>query len=65
MYTRREFNAKEVELSQAIRNKLQEVETLLEVLPNCRNKSMALTHIEDAMLRANLAITETGLPEDK
>lgn len=58
MYIRREFSEKEVALSQAIRAKLIEVEGLLEEIPNCREKSIALTHIEDAMLHSNLAITE-------
>lgn len=63
MYTRREFNEEEVVLSQSIREKLIEVEGLLDKIPNCREKSIALTHIEDAMLHSNLAITE-GLKVD-
>jgi hypothetical protein len=58
MYTRREFNENEVALSNSIREKLIEVEELLNRIPNCREKSIALTHIEDAMLHSNLAITE-------
>ena len=64
MYQRREFNASELTLSSRIRDKLMEVEELLDKLPNCREKSIALTHIEDAMLHSNLAITETGIPEE-
>lgn len=64
MYQRREFNASEITLSSRIRDKLMEVEELLDKLPNCREKSIALTHIEDAMLHSNLAITETGIPEE-
>ena len=63
MYTRREFNKSEVALSNEIKSKLIEVEGLLDKLPNCREKSIALTHIEDAMLHSNLAITETGIEE--
>ena len=65
MYQRRDFNLKEVALSNSIRYKLIEVEKLLDKLPNCREKSIALTHIEDAMLHSNLAITETGLSEEE
>ena len=61
MYTRREFNKSEVALSNEIKSKLIEVEGLLDKLPNCREKSIALTHIEDTMLHSNLAITESGL----
>ena len=64
MYTRREFNKSEVALSNEIKSKLIEVEGLLDKLPNCREKSIALTHIEDAMLHSNLAITETGVSEE-
>ena len=64
MYTRREFNKSEVALSNEIKSKLNEVEGLLDKLPNCREKSIALTHIEDAMLHSNLAITETGITEE-
>ena len=64
MYTRREFNKSEVALSNEIKSKLIEVEELLNKLPNCREKSIALTHIEDAMLHSNLAITETGITEE-
>ena len=64
MYTRREFNKSEVALSNEIKSKLIEVEGLLDKLPNCREKSIALTHIEDAMLHSNLAITETGISEE-
>ena len=63
MYTRREFNENEVALNNAIREKLIEVEELLNKIPNCREKSIALTHIEDAMLHSNLAITEGFVKE--
>lgn len=63
MYTRREFTETEVALSNAIREKLIEVEELLNKIPNCREKSIALTHIEDAMLHSNLAITEGFVKE--
>ena len=64
MYKRREFNKSEVALSNEIKSKLIEVEGLLGKLPNGREKSIALTHIEDAMLHSNLAITETGIKEE-
>ena len=64
MYSRREFNKSEVALSNEIKSKLIEVEGLLDKLSNCREKSIALTHIEDAMLHSNLAITETGITEE-
>ena len=65
MYKKRELTEEETNLSATIRVKLEEVEELLNQIPNCRNKSIALTHIEDAMWRANLAITESGLVRNK
>lgn len=63
MYLRREFNEEEIALSQSIREQLIEVEKLLDKIPNCREKSIALTHIEDAMLHSNLAITDEGIKQ--
>ena len=38
--------------------KLEEAEKIIMEIPACRNRSLALTHLEDAMLRANLAVAE-------
>lgn len=61
MYKIREFNKSEVALSNEIKSKLIEVEGLLDKLPNCREKIITLTHIEDTMLHCNLAIAEVGI----
>lgn len=61
MYTRRIFTEEETELSEKIRNALVAVEDILSAIPNCREKSIALSHIEDAMLHANLAIAENSM----
>lgn len=58
MYQRRTFNEADKALSESIRAQLEAAEALLMQLPPSRNRSLALTHLEDAMLRANLAITE-------
>jgi hypothetical protein len=58
MYQRRTFNEADKALSENIRAQLESVEALLMQLPPSRNRSLALTHLEDTMLRANLAITE-------
>ena len=36
----------------------EEAEKIIMEIPACRNRSLALTHLEDAMLRANLAVAE-------
>lgn len=48
-------------LSEKIRNLLVQTEDTMSCIPNCREKSIALTHLEDAMLHANLAITENSM----
>lgn len=59
MYKRTNFTSKDKELSENIREKLVEAEKLILGIPNCRNRSLAITHLEDVMLRTNLAIAET------
>jgi hypothetical protein len=61
MYKRREFTEDEKKLSEKIRNLLVLAENAMSCIPFCREKSIALTHIEDAMLHANLAITENSM----
>lgn len=58
MYTVRPFSDEEKELSNKIRLQFESIEKLLDTLPNSREKSIALSHIEDAMLHTNLAISE-------
>lgn len=58
MYKRVEFCTADKETSKRIRAKLEEAEKIIMEIPACRNRSLALTHLEDAMLRANLAIAE-------
>ena len=58
MYTIRKFTEEEKAFSSKIWAKFEEVEQLLDILPNSREKSIAYTHIEDAMLHVNVAIAE-------
>lgn len=60
MYKRANFTSKDKELSENIREKLAEAEELILGIPNCRNRSLAITHLEDVMLRTNLAIAENA-----
>ena len=60
MYTSRMFTDEELILSRQIHDKFVEVEKLLDAIPNGREKSIVLSHIEDAMLHANLAIAESA-----
>ena len=58
MYKRVEFCTEDKETSERILAKLEEAEKIIMEIPACRNRSLALTHLEDAMLRANLAVAE-------
>lgn len=58
MYKRVGFGTEDKEISERIRAKLEETEKIIMEIPACRNRSLALTHLEDVMLRANLAIAE-------
>lgn len=67
MYKVRKFTDEELKFSQDIREAFEAVEKIINNrLPNARQKSIVLSHIEDAMLHANLAIAETGvIPNEK
>lgn len=60
MYRQTAFGPADKKLSEDIRRKLEEAEALIQWIPACRNRSLALTHLEDAMLRADLAISESA-----
>lgn len=61
MYTVKLFSAREAELSRDIRTKFEEIEKLLDQIPDNREKTKALDHIEDAMLHVNIAISESDI----
>lgn len=63
MYKRKQFGPGSKKMSEEIREKLEEAEQLILQIPPCRNRSLALTHLEDVMLRSNLAICE--IPEEE
>ena len=63
MYKRKQFGTGSKKMSDEIRAKLEEVEKLIMQIPPCRNRSLSLTHLEDVMLRSNLAICE--IPEEE
>ena len=56
MYCRRTFEPKEVKASNDLRAKLTEAETMLCKIGPCRERSLALTKLDEVMLLANVAI---------
>jgi len=58
MYRRRTFDKSDEMLSQNVRSQLEAAEDFIMRLRPSRNRELALTHLEDAMLRTNLAIAD-------
>lgn len=63
MYQRRIFTDDEKAKSESIRKALEAAESLIMDTAPSRERSLALTHLEEAMLYANLAITSGGLAD--
>lgn len=61
MYKVKPFSTREAELSRDIRSKFEEIEKLIDQIPDSREKTKALDHIEDAMLHVNIAISESDI----
>ena len=60
MYCRRTFKPKEVKASNDLRAKLTEAETMLCKIGPCRERSLALTKLDEVMVWAKVAIAQAG-----
>lgn len=63
MYKRRAYSQREQDYSLELRNKLEEAEKMLLKIGPCRERSLALTKLDEALLWANVAITEAGVAD--
>ena len=63
MYKRRAYSQREQDYSLELRNKLEEAETMLLKIGPCRERSLALTKLDEALLWANVAIAEAGVAD--
>lgn len=63
MYHRRPFNNREDKASHDIRAKLEETERMILKIGPCRERSLALTKLDEALLWANVAIAEAGVAD--
>lgn len=63
MYRRRTFGPKETKASNVIRAKLEEVEQMLCKIGPCRERSLALTKLDEALLWANVTIAQAGVED--
>lgn len=63
MYNRRVFTPEEAKAADDIRAKLSDAERIiLRIMPS-RERSLALTKLDEAMLWANVAIAEVGMED--
>lgn len=63
MYKRRAYSQREQDYSLELRNKLEEAEKMLLKIGPCREMSLALTKLDEALLWANVAIAEAGVAD--
>lgn len=65
MYPRKEFDEREEEYSVLLRRKLEEAEAMLLKLNMSRERSLALTKLDEVLLWANTAIAAAGISTDR
>lgn len=63
MYERKKFDEREAEYSVLLRRKMEEAEAMLQHLAPSRARSLALTKLDEALLWANVGISEAGLQQ--
>lgn len=63
MYRRRTFTLAESKASEAIRTKMTEAETMICKIGPCRERSLALTKLDEALMWANAAIAQAGVED--
>lgn len=63
MYPKKAFSTREQDYSALLRKKLEEAEHLIRRMGPCRERSLALTKLDEALLWANVAIAEAGVAD--
>lgn len=63
MYKRRPYSQKEQDYTLELRNELEEAEKMLLKIGPCRERSLALTKLDEALLWANVAVAEAGVAD--
>lgn len=61
MYEKRAFNRAEQDLSWKLRMEMEQLEKRIEEIGPCRERSLALTKLDEALLWANAAIAAGGV----
>ena len=65
MYAKKEFDKREKEYGVLLRRKLEEAEAMLLKLNLSRERSLALTKLDETLLWANAAIAAAGISTDR
>lgn len=65
MYPKKAFSVREQDYSALLRKKLEEAETMLLKLNPSRERSLALTKLDEVLLWANVAIAAGGISTDR
>lgn len=63
MYKRRAYSQREQDYSLELRNELEEAEKMILKIGPCRERSLALTKLDEALMWANVAIAEAGVAD--
>lgn len=63
MYKRRAYSQKEHDYSLELRTELEKAEKMLLKIGPCRERSLALTKLDEALMWANVAIAEAGVAD--
>lgn len=63
MYKRRAYSQREQDYALELKNKMEEAEKMLLKIGPCRERSLALTKLDEALLWANVAVAEAGVAE--
>ena len=65
MYERKKFDEREAEYSVLLQRKMEEAEAMLLKLNPSRERSLALTKLDETLLWANAAIAAAGISTDR
>lgn len=63
MYKRRAYSQREQDYSLELRNELETTEKMLLKIGPCRERSLALTKLDEVLMWANVAIAEAGVAD--
>lgn len=63
MYKKRAYSVREQDYTVELRSEMERMEQMLLKIGPCRERSLALTKLDEALLWANVAVAEAGVAE--